>query len=184
DANEDYFVRICPEMAGDTASLVFKFFETQQGADLLEILNGNMETSPSLGVFSGNVLPGTFTSSDPSGCLMLHFTSNATVHRGGWEAEIVCASTGTNAAGNFEGIFEAFPNPASSKLNVSFTYPASEMAIIRLLDLTGRQVLAEKMEASVGSNLAVLDLAGLPSGTYFVSLTGAFGTAVRRVVKE
>lgn len=182
--NEDYFTLICPEIPGNYISLDFTFFETQACCDFLEILNGKTENAPSLGSFSGTTIPGNFTSTDDSGCLLLHFTSDGSIHRGGWEAAVQCSPTGVHFAGDFKGNFEAYPNPVDGQLQVRFNFPAREMASVTLSDVTGRKVADRKSEAVSGENTWQFDCSELPSGAYFVSLKSVFGNATLRVVKQ
>jgi hypothetical protein len=183
DPNEDYYTLLCPEVAGYAVTLDFTFFETQACCDFLEVLDGREPGSPSLGVYSGNQLPGTFTSSDATGCLNLHFTSDATVHRGGWAADIQCNPVSVSYTGNFKGNLSVFPNPVGETLHLEFNLPGQEIVFIRLTDIHGRVLRQQELRAVAGDNQALLDCVGLPAGTYLVSLSsGAYGHAVSRVI--
>jgi hypothetical protein len=99
--NQYALYTVCPANLGEYASVNFSAFSLGNG-DLLTILNGNSTSSPIIGTYSGTTLPGTITSSDPSGCLTFAFLSNSTGVSSGWNATISCNSTpGTNPSGTY-----------------------------------------------------------------------------------
>ena len=67
-----------------------------------------------------------------------------------------------------------YPNPAHGAVTVSVGAPAT----LTVLDLTGRVVVAPQ---SLSSS-ATLPLTDLPSGTYFLRVTTAEGTAVKKLI--
>src|SRR5690606_40497684 len=46
--------------------------------------------APLLGTYSGTAMPPTFTSSHPSGCLTIRFTSDGSFNYSGWAAQVLC----------------------------------------------------------------------------------------------
>lgn len=88
---QSYSTTYCPTIPGQAVTLNFSAFNTEAGFDFVTIHNGPNAGSPVLGSFSGNCNPGSFTSSDPSGCLTLRFTSDGTITAAGWAAAITCA---------------------------------------------------------------------------------------------
>ena len=103
--NSDSTVTICPSAPGEVVTVTFSAFNTEVNADALYVYDGNSITSPQIasansagtvpggvtGGYWGTVIPGPFTSTDPSGCLTFRFRSNATVNNSGWAATISCA---------------------------------------------------------------------------------------------
>ncbi len=61
---------------------------------------------------------------------------------------------------------EVYPNPASDKVNLVFSQPF-EAAVVKLLDLQGRTVAMQKLEANTVA--LELPLNGLAAGTYFLN---------------
>lgn len=90
--NEDITTSICPDNAGDVVTATFNAFNTESGWDFLEVHDGNNTSATSLGSFSGTSIPGPFTSTDASGCLTFHFTSDDSGIRDGWDVSITCAA--------------------------------------------------------------------------------------------
>lgn len=98
-ANTDYYMVYCPTSAGQCVSAAFTAFNTESGYDFLEIYDGNSVFAPQVSgsPFSGTGLPGTITAStsNSSGCLTFHFTSDGSTQRAGWSANISCGTCAT-----------------------------------------------------------------------------------------
>lgn len=86
---EDITYTICPS-AGQTVSLVFSAFNVESCCDHLYIYDGPTIAAPLLGTFSGTALPPILTSSHPSGCLTVRFTSDGSINYTGWAASVFC----------------------------------------------------------------------------------------------
>ena len=87
--DEDLTWALSPSAPGTFVTLDFTFVDIESGWDQLDIYDGPDMTSP---ILAANVLtPGTFTSTHTSGMLFVHFTSDSSVSRGGWLADIKCA---------------------------------------------------------------------------------------------
>lgn len=77
-----------------------------------------------------------------------------------------------------------FPNPANDKVHIQFSTSKSEDVIIRLVDLTGRQIQSAIMTTEAGENTFAFDVMQLPKGIYLMELNSAENRAVKRFVKE
>jgi gliding motility-associated-like protein len=82
---------ICPVVAGAFVRLNFTFFNTEAIFDNLTIHDGNTIAGPVIGVFSGILGPFIIQATNPSGCLTLVFSSDATFTSLGFSANINCA---------------------------------------------------------------------------------------------
>jgi hypothetical protein len=109
----------CPDVVGDAVTLSFTSFAIENGWDNVYVYNGpvvspynangtqfigpaglptcggpagwcNQTLGP--GGFTGNVIPGPFTSTHPSGCLTISMTSDDIVNLAGWAATVQCQS--------------------------------------------------------------------------------------------
>ncbi|MFN9325144.1 MAG: CUB domain-containing protein, partial [Flavobacteriales bacterium] len=109
----------CPDVVGDAVTLSFTSFAIENGWDNVYVYNGpvvspynangtqfigpaglptcggpagwcNQTLGP--GGFTGNVIPGPFTSTHPSGCLTISMTSDDIVNLPGWAATVQCQS--------------------------------------------------------------------------------------------
>jgi len=89
DNNEDYTFVICVPNA-ESITLSFSSFCTEYLYDTLTIYDGPNINAPRIGTFSGDPtsnpsgMPGSITAA--SGCMTLHFVSDASVTCDGWEA--------------------------------------------------------------------------------------------------
>ncbi|TCK67544.1 gliding motility-associated-like protein [Winogradskyella wandonensis] len=91
-SNENFTITICPTTPGEVVILDFTRFSTQAGSDILTIYDGDSTASPVINNYSGTVSPGRVSSTHPSGCLTVSFSSNGFGNTIGWEATIECAA--------------------------------------------------------------------------------------------
>jgi gliding motility-associated-like protein len=83
DHNEDLIFTICIT-ASDSILMTFGQFCTEAGFDILTIHDGSNIASPVLGTFSGTITVPPLMAT--SGCMTLHFVSDANVSCTGWQA--------------------------------------------------------------------------------------------------
>ncbi len=62
---------------------------------------------------------------------------------------------------------QAFPNPVSEQLTVNYT---GQDAIARIVDMKGRIILAQNMEAGSGLSSVSFDLSNVETGLYFIQV--------------
>jgi len=65
--------------------ITFLKFDTQANADTLYIYDGEDDSAPLIGAYSGSIIPATFTTSGNK--VFLRFISNATITKGGWQLD-------------------------------------------------------------------------------------------------
>ncbi|RKE99114.1 choice-of-anchor L domain-containing protein, partial [Ichthyenterobacterium magnum] len=130
-SNENIVTTICPQNVGEFILLNFTSFNTENGADVLTIYDGDDTTASIIGTYSGTNSPGSIQASavNTSGCITLEFVSNAGGTFGGWSAEIFCAVPcqtitptidTTLPVANSSGVIEILPGE-----NVDFTGSAT-----------------------------------------------------------
>ncbi len=88
--NEFSTYTYCPTTPGEVLTMTFSSFSVEQNFDFLTVFNGPTVASPSMGTFTGNVNPGTFTSTNPTGCLTIRWTSDFSIVAAGWAATLRC----------------------------------------------------------------------------------------------
>ena len=93
--NQNITTLICPTNPGELVTVTFTSFNTENNFDFLRIYDGNSTAAPLLGTFTGTTLPPTFTSTAANGCLTFNFTSDGSVVRSGWTANITCSPAPT-----------------------------------------------------------------------------------------
>uniref|UniRef100_UPI00263A3D38 PKD domain-containing protein n=1 Tax=uncultured Psychroserpens sp. TaxID=255436 RepID=UPI00263A3D38 len=91
-SDENLVLTICPENPGQLVQLNFTAFNTQLGADVMTIYNGDSTASPPFGTYDGANNPGSVTATDDngSGCLTIQFVSDGAGTTTGWAADISC----------------------------------------------------------------------------------------------
>lgn len=95
-ANSENFsyppLQFCPEKVGDVVTLTFSQFSLETGWDFMYIYNGSAAIPANLiGTYTGTNSPGTISSTDPSGCLFVRFTSDAINTAPGYAFKVSCA---------------------------------------------------------------------------------------------
>ncbi len=70
---------------------------------------------------------------------------------------------------NFEAL-EIYPNPSAGELNVHFSTPKDENAVIKIQDILGKVAQSQLIKAIEGSNLVLLNTENLASGMYFLNI--------------
>ena len=84
---------------------------------------------------------------------------------------------------NFEAL-EIYPNPSAGELNVHFSTPKDENAVIKIQDILGKVAQAQSIKAMEGSNLVLLNTENLASGMYFLNIQmGTSQKVIQFVVK-
>lgn len=86
--NENSVFTLASPDPGGQITLSFTSFNTEANYDFVRIYDGANTSSPLLGTFSGNINPGTFTSS--GNALTIRFTSDNATLAPGWEINWYC----------------------------------------------------------------------------------------------
>lgn len=79
--------------------------------------------------------------------------------------------------------FKAYPNPASSVLNIQMTLATEEDIEISLVNTAGQSILSKKIEKATVLN-ENFDVANLAKGIYFLKVNNAQGSAAEKIVIE
>jgi len=115
--NENFTLTFLPGSAEDMIKVDFLSFDVESGYDYLHIYNGASSSSPEVdgSPFSGTTNPGTFIGLNVDGALTFKFTSDGSLTKDGWEAEVSCY--------NISGLPECAsdPNPEDNAQDVSLS---------------------------------------------------------------
>ncbi|MBQ6069509.1 MAG: T9SS type A sorting domain-containing protein [Bacteroidales bacterium] len=87
---------------------------------------------------------------------------------------------GVTSVGDEGRPFTLSPNPARGRVTVELAESAAHGVMLKVQDAAGREVL--RCELAAGTRTLTIDVAELPSGTYFVTLTTAKGTSTQKLV--
>lgn len=179
--SEAYTLTINPGTAGSNVKVTFTSFEVENNTsggcwDKLEVFNGATVSAPSLGSFCGATIPGPFTAT--TGSLTFKFTSDSSVPKAGWVAEVTCVGETSSEISNLSQT-QLFPNPFTS--NISLT-SASTVKTVVVTSILGQEVMRI---ANNGNETIEISAASLPTGVYLVTLIGnANDTRVTKMIKK
>ncbi|PTX59726.1 putative secreted protein (Por secretion system target) [Kordia periserrulae] len=195
--NENITYTICPDMAGDAVTVEFTFFSTENNGatacyDGLTIHDGPDNTASTIDpagggtiwCFDRNDMPaiGTgdlqgmmITSSDPSGCLTFVFTSDGSVQRPGWEANVTCGPLSVESAE-----VRGFIHYVNTNTNSFVVNAQSNIESIVVYNLVGQTIAKVSPNADEGEAY----LGSAKNGVYFARVTLENGrTSVVKFVK-
>lgn len=96
---------------------------------------------------------------------------------------VVCPRLGDEISNNIFGV-DAYPNPSSDILNITFESAANDDYAIRLADMTGRVVRDDRFTAAEGMNSLIWNVEEYQSGIYLLMVQGKEGTSTLRIVIE
>ena len=88
--NELITTTVFPDNPGENVRFVFNYFETEDIFDTLTVYNGDTTAAAVFGVFSGDVISPSITSTHPTGALTFVFESDISVNYGGYEILVSC----------------------------------------------------------------------------------------------
>ncbi len=94
-SNENLTMTFLPSQAGSNIQANFVSFATEANYDFLYIYNGTNTSAPQFpgSPFHGGNSPGFIEASNSSGAITFRFTSDYSVTKSGWEAQITCSGT-------------------------------------------------------------------------------------------
>ena len=172
--DESYKMTLYPDGNGRKIILDFLDFKTQPNTDVLTIYDGISTDAPLIGSYSGSVLPGYITASNPEGALTITFVSNTYSNYLGWIATVTCTS-GVSVDENLTESMKIYPNPAQN----SFTIEAEGEIQYSVYNALGQVVLAGKFTDKVQ-----IDAESLRQGVYFLQLKDTNRNWVEKLVIE
>ena len=196
--NETITYTICPDSPGDVVSVDFTSFSTENNGtsacyDGLTIYDGPDNTATTIdppgggtiwcwdrndvpAVGTGDLQGMTITSTDPSGCITFVFTSDGSVTRPGWVANVFCNPLSVDSFED-EAAFTYYPNPTKGSLTLNAQNTIENVTMYNML---GQEVL----RATPNTVNSELNMSSLQDGAYFVKVTIANITKTIKVIKQ
>ncbi len=190
---EDVILTIAPPGANGL-TLDFTAWDMEAGYDGVFFYEGNSIDGELLAVHSA-IAPTQIVSK--TGSITLHFISDISVTRSGFEATWTSYGRGCGLEPNNKlnlgtPVFEALkekpalptiqPNPATDFVTIEATLFEEEVVNISLLDMNGR-LLEERQIATLDIN-EQLDVSALPAGVYLVRLASDSLNTTQKIVKQ
>ena len=75
------------------------------------------------------------------------------------------------------GIIAAYPNPASDLLNIQFNTVEESIVHVQIIDMTGRLVFQQKIDAVKGTNSLPINVGQFSAGTYTLNVVNSNAVA-------
>ena len=175
--SENWILTIYPDQDNERVKAVFNSFNTESCCDRLRVYNGPNSSSPLLATLQGNINPGQFASTHPTGALTFWFTSDSSVVSSGWDATIICEPNLSSGVINFENEIRFHPNPVKDFLTIDAFTNVSNYQII---DLTGRLLVEKK----VNQLNFQIDFTQYPTGMYILKLFDDEKAAIFKIKKR
>lgn len=94
-----------------------------------------------------------------------------------------CRTAGSESNTEFLELI-AFPNPAKNSIQIAFQSTVAQDYGLKVVDITGRDVMSLNRSSSIGSNRELLDLTGMSPGIYLICLNSAGSQEKIRVIVE
>lgn len=175
---EDWVRVIKPADPNAKIKVTFAMIDIELGYDFLFIHNGDSTSAPLLtpdGITGGDIEAGPFESTDSTGALTFHFTSDQYISGEGWNAQITCTNLGTGSNEFLD--FSYSPNPTNGRVMLHASRP---MRAIRVYGIDGRRLLERASSATDEQ----VDLSGFASGTYVFQVEIDGKPTSFRIVKQ
>ncbi|HEX4887485.1 MAG TPA: DUF4394 domain-containing protein, partial [Luteibaculaceae bacterium] len=95
------------------------------------------------------------------------------------------SSVGVAELGSRKAIqMNVFPNPATDQATLVFSNPQGQSYTLRVMDITGRELLVKNLKGEAGNSNLRLDVNGMPAGIYPIQIELQDGTLFQgKVVK-
>ncbi len=84
------------------------------------------------------------------------------------------------AVSEMDRSFEMYPNPATSNFVVELKNTSEKISMIRIYDLLGKEIFAEK----ISSSKSIIDVSALSKGSYFVTILIGDRVEVKRLMRN
>jgi hypothetical protein len=162
-------------------TMSFTEFGLEQGYDFMYIYNGPSTGSPMFpngNGLTGTVLPGSFTSTHPSGAITVRFVSDPAENDIGWKANFSCAVLAVEDVNTKDNSVSIYPNPARNILTIS---SKETLKSFRMYDEAGRLV---RSESSLKGNKLDIDISLMQTGNYVVTVETEKQTIIRKLIKQ
>ncbi|MEC3877916.1 M12 family metallo-peptidase [Chryseobacterium salviniae] len=162
-------------------SMTFTEFGLEDDYDFMYIYNGPSTSSPLFANgngLSGTTLPGTFTSTHPSGAITVRFVSDVEINDIGWKANFSCSVLAVEDLNTKDNSVSIYPNPARNSITIA---SKENLKSYKIYDEAGRLIKSES--ALKGSRLDV-NISYMQTGNYVVTVETEKQKVTKKLIKQ
>lgn len=159
----------------------FTEFGLEQDYDFMYIYNGPSTSSPMFANgngLTGSTLPGTFTSTHPSGAITVKFESDPAENDIGWKANFSCAVLAIEDVNTKDNAINIYPNPARNMITIS---SKETLKSFKIYDESGRLV---KSSSDLKGNKFEVNISPLQTGNYVVTVETDKQKVTKKLIKQ
>lgn len=179
-SNNEILTKTFYPLSNSKLRLVFTEFNLEGFNDYMYVYNGPVG-SP---LFSngndltGNLIPGPFISTHPTGAITVEFFSNGSGINNGWKANFTCSFLGVEDTAIRDNIIDIYPNPAKTMIIVS---SKEGLKSYKMYDEAGRLVTSA---SSLRGNKTEINLSSMQTGNYVISIETENQTINKKLIKQ
>lgn len=159
----------------------FTEFGLEEDFDFMYIYNGPSTSSPMFANgngLTGANLPGTFTSTHPSGAITVRFVSDPAVNDIGWKANFSCAVLAVEDVNTKDNSVSIYPNPAKNSITIS---SKDALKSFKIYDESGRLI---RSESSLKGSRFDVNISSMQTGNYVVTVETEKQKITKKLIKQ
>lgn len=162
-------------------TMSFTEFGLEEDYDFMYIYNGPSTSSPMFANgngLTGATLPGTFTSTHPSGAITVRFVSDPAENDIGWKANFSCSVLAIEDVNTKDNSVSIYPNPAKSSITIS---SKDVLKSFKIYDESGRLI---KSESSLKGSRFDVNISSMQTGNYVVIVETEKQKITKKLIKQ
>ncbi|KQT23374.1 zinc metalloprotease [Chryseobacterium sp. Leaf405] len=167
--------------SGSNLTMNFTEFGLEDGYDFMYIYNGPSTSSPMFATgnaLTGTTLPGTFTSTHPSGAITVRFVSDPAETGIGWKANFSCAILAVEDVNTKDNSVNIYPNPAKNAITIS---SKDALKSFKIYDEAGRLI---KSESALKGTQFNVNISSMLTGNYVVTVETIKEKVTKKLIKQ
>ncbi|MDQ0594090.1 hypothetical protein QFZ37_002459 [Chryseobacterium ginsenosidimutans] len=162
-------------------TMTFTEFGLEQDYDFMYIYNGPSTSSPMFATgnaLTGTTLPGSFTSTHPSGAITVRFVSDPAENGIGWKANFSCAVLAVEDVNTKDNSVNIYPNPAKNLITIS---SKDALKSFKIYDEAGRLI---KSGSSLKGTKFDVNISSIQTGNYVVTVETEKQKVTKKLIKQ
>lgn len=159
----------------------FTEFGLEQDYDFMYIYNGPSTSSPLFATgnaLTGTALPGSFTSTHPSGAITVRFVSDPAENGIGWKANFSCAVLAVDDVNTKDNSVNIYPNPARNLITIT---SKDALKSFKIYDEAGRLI---KSESALKGTKFDVNISSMQTGNYVVTVETVTQKVTKKLIKQ